>query len=284
MKHKVLRLLAISQLTLSATLAAQAATVVPQSAAFFSDNRVFSGGLTASDSFDMRAAVKADSGSVAIYGTYSNGLGSGTVSANLNTRWTDYLAATTEPDLFQYNRSFSSPAPLGDAGNPDPWAGTYTYFVDDVIVNGVQDAGESAASISVASGTIQQWDLVSNVSFSDGFNPEVSWEGVNGTERYQVRLFELVGTTSGDLLDIISLPGDESTTYSVTLDGNLFASNGGSLVVAVVADDRIFNGSFNQTINRSTIFTTHTVVPIPGAAWLFGSVLLGIASLARRKI
>ena len=45
---------------------------------------------------------------------------------------------------------------------------------------------------------------------------------------------------------------------------------------------RIVGGSFNNVIGNWTLEGTH-VVPVPAAAWLFGSGLLALTGLARRK-
>jgi hypothetical protein len=44
------------------------------------------------------------------------------------------------------------------------------------------------------------------------------------------------------------------------------------------------NGTYTNTIPNTTAFTTVAPVPVPAAAWLLGSALLGMAGLRRRKV
>ena len=42
-------------------------------------------------------------------------------------------------------------------------------------------------------------------------------------------------------------------------------------------------GGFNPSATAPTVFAKATVVPLPAAAWLFGSALLGLIGYSRRK-
>jgi hypothetical protein len=71
--------------------------------------------------------------------------------------------------------------------------------------------------------------------------------------------------TGGDLAPFYTLPGF-----------------GGGIILSVSGyDDNDFNESFARTDFNT--FANVGVVPIPAAAWLFGSALLGLFGVARRK-
>jgi hypothetical protein len=42
-------------------------------------------------------------------------------------------------------------------------------------------------------------------------------------------------------------------------------------------------GGFNANFNANLTGTPDTVIPVPAAVWLFGSGLLGLVGIARRK-
>lgn len=74
---------------------------------------------------------------------------------------------------------------------------------------------------------------------------------------------------------IVGISGDVITDYIMPSSGN--AGQGNQFFAAHVAG---FNDGYG---NSSAFFGGSTPVPVPAAIWLFGSGLLGLVGLARRK-
>jgi len=93
---------------------------------------------------------------------------------------------------------------------------------------------------------------------SPATNPAASnclWSGISNT----------VGNSAATVFRFASSDGDgDGTNGSGMVDGPFFA----------------FNANFNL---QGTLTPVETVVPVPAAVWLFGSGLLGLVGIARRK-
>jgi len=140
------------------------------------------------------------------------------------------------------------------------------YFIEQVefreeyVVSITQNAG---GGLAVAGGTLSVYDTVSG---------EVGLGGL-GTHTYTANTPNGGAHTNVDLLDLLS-PGTRVTDAIVTINNNLLAlsmGTGATAGVATIAKD------------FTAVEVTLQAVPIPAAAWLFGSVLVGFVTYSRRR-
>ena len=112
-----------------------------------------------------------------------------------------------------------------------------------------------SSNTEIASGTIGDFNLTAGSTITGFFT------GTAGT--YSV---------IGDIIDfpVITVVSGFAF-YGITADGNI--NNGGSVVMAP--------GSSSLNLAGTTI--DFTAVPVPAAAWLFGSGLIGLVAVSRRR-
>jgi len=126
-----------------------------------------------------------------------------------------------------------------------------------------------------ASGTANQWYY--------GMNGSVGSQGVTGTGTYL--LTALVGKNRSLIIGDSSFsckgPGNKCPDGLGNGVNQPYLSGSGSfsLTIPGVTTDSTFS---NVQLSFGT--TPETVVPIPAAVWLFGSGLLGLIGIARRRI
>lgn len=133
-------------------------------------------------------------------------------------------------------------------------------------------AGESGIYNTSGTGTV---DVNASLRLSDAANPVF---GVSETTNLTVDA--PFANTSGSNMDWSANGGFDLTT--ATWDGlssvnlrltNLLTATGGTSGLAYV----------DKSLVGAVGFTVVTVVPVPAAVWLFGSGLIGLIGLARRK-
>lgn len=78
-------------------------------------------------------------------------------------------------------------------------------------------------------------------------------------------------------LDLATLNIDDRTSSTLDLSGTGILSGSGF-------DPTNVTWTFSAQSLTSYSMTATTVVPVPAAAWLFGSGLIGLAGIARRKV
>jgi hypothetical protein len=100
---------------------------------------------------------------------------------------------------------------------------------------------------------------VDNIDFQDG----LAWGYNSG-----------VGLQLGD--------GTEDASYTVAQPGNM-AQTGGPGGGAAVGGAVLLGNAAGIFFNGDIVFTRVAIVPVPAAAWLFGSALVGLVGLGRRK-
>lgn len=86
-----------------------------------------------------------------------------------------------------------------------------------------------------------------------------------------------VFTIGGWQLDLTSLSIVDQTADLLTLEGSGFLSGNAFDITGV-------NWTFSASAVGTSYSMTMTAVPVPAAVWLFGSGLLGLIGVARRKI
>lgn len=187
------------------------------------------------------------------------------------------LAAPAEAVLVQVDWSASIPGTTTPAPGPGELSGTLGVF--DVNAAGDMFLLPSDGSLTVeASG------------FTDGF-PNGTYfftrEFNQGAPELQ---FLTIGTSPGDFsVNIV----DENTGLlspfpnACTVDGtngdcfvSIFDESGSGTDMAYVSLG--LSGDLSDK-NLAPIVYSFTVVPVPAAAWLFGSGLIGLIAIARRK-
>jgi len=146
----------------------------------------------------------------------------------------------------------------GTSGNLSLSAGTIN--IDGSLLGSVQgyyDLSLSAATNFVLNGTLANWKQITL---------EASTLYVAGTSSIST-----IGSTT---------PFSPVTDPSLSAGGKVL-DTGGSGIIGPVQGISISDGSIQLPGNNATLSLTTT--PIPAAAWLFGSGLLGLAGIRRRR-
>lgn len=152
-------------------------------------------------------------------------------------------------------------------GAADPTAGSFTFELLSTTATGAPDYASAPLATVAAS-----YDLTSsNYGFST-----LDFRSDN------------ISVSVGDKLAVVGITGSGVATTGLAVpnwvgtDGNPYA--GGAYYAAFIGDpsNLIANGTEGYDLNfRSYVDTS--VVPVPAAAWLFGSGLLALAGFARRQ-
>lgn len=124
-----------------------------------------------------------------------------------------------------------------------------------------QDGDEIDFYINVGSG----WQSDTNDYFSIIY-PSAGWLSINVSS---ANIF--LNTGDNFVIGLTGRDGGSTTTIQGTTDDRYNAG------------DLFLNGSIFSNPDYDINFRTRMVVPIPTSAWLFGSGLLGMVGIARRK-
>ncbi|MFA7593625.1 MAG: VPLPA-CTERM sorting domain-containing protein [Thiohalobacteraceae bacterium] len=123
-------------------------------------------------------------------------------------------------------------------------------------------------SLSISTANIQDvdpatWNITEDANAGGGFGKfEFELSGTGAT-RTTLLTFTISGVT-----------GDTLSSYAI---GSTLNPSSGEFFAAHVADFAMTNGA------TSAQFAGSTPVPVPAALWLFGSGLLGLVGISRRK-
>ena len=169
-----------------------------------------------------------------------------------------------------------------------------TYFMDFL------------PSVSItAGGFVQDGIRLSNdandylINFAD-YNGYGTPEGYSGSASSETWTIELVSGGAFDLQSILVFT-PEFPPPDISLTGNL--AGGGTVAHTILSGDidyinpSVMPGSFTNLLSVTLVEPTGyslyfdeillgeaTVVPVPAAIWLFGSGLMGLFGVARRKV
>jgi hypothetical protein len=96
--------------------------------------------------------------------------------------------------------------------------------------------------------------------------------------------------------DRVTADGPPATTLTNATAGGSLDITGGDFIIGaytaatgwvggtgLMTGDNIYTVSFTDTIPGASVVVDVSTVPVPAAAWLFGSGLLGLVGVARRR-
>ncbi len=215
-------------------------------------------------------------------GTVTNPLLSGTVTISDGSTATWNLPSsapyTTNPDgTFSY---------VGSVSNPLLWAFTWNVTVDpDPLIS-------ATFGITNNTGIAKHFDLLFTLPVGSPFGTPAQKSGSLGAS------FQDLNNSGSVTLSNISWNGQIDGSNAMPLfsgdfgcggagcTGNIFPVSDGPLSSTGVNTNIGIHLSFDLTAGDKATFTTSfevVPVPLPAAAWLFGSGLLGLGAFARRR-
>lgn len=163
------------------------------------------------------------------------------------------------------------------AGN----AGTNTF--------GVYDNANPGNFVQLLDGTATPGLIVGQALLTIAADGSVLRNGVDTTVDFAGNSFGFyLGTTQGNYFSDSSLNGGMDHMYAYQGTGDTvqlpgLAAGLWSQNEYILAWEDIYDGGDKDHNDMVLIVESVTPVPIPAAAWLFGSGLLGLAGIARRK-
>jgi len=169
-------------------------------------------------------------------------------------------------------------AKLAETGGAAPW--TWTTTVANVLVTSTEDIFPPEGTgfgITYGGGDAFEQSQQVNISTTGVYDISVKANALTGTALVSGSnrplldgAFELfVGTASSPIFDVITTDGWDTLTWRTTLDAGLIdvgLRNRASAIYSIAFDEY-----------------SVTLVPVPAAVWLFGSGLIGLIGVARRK-
>lgn len=153
-----------------------------------------------------------------------------------------------------------------------------------VAVNGLYggglDLGSNLGSFTFSTGALTSGTLSGGGTFAGGGSFSIMGNGTNGVPNGAI----FTGTFSGPLTWSVVTLANGTHNYTLTgavsgTLGNGYATNGATIQLTINTGKGFFNGS--TTISSGD---TNIVVPEPGTLSLFGTGLIGLAGVIRRKL
>lgn len=208
--------------------------------------------------------------------------------------WSSFSFVTDDPFVANPgpNTSNGSAARVSTGGNPDAYfQAVHTFTTGDTIwTGGIKNdysynplVDGTIATLSVTADVkqiIQQgssaWLLVVEQAGQPYYS--VPWAGFSGGSWLSVTASNLSAT------DFDTNPWVGYAGISPSGNHPDFGSTGASIQFGFMFGNRVVgNGTITHTLGLDNFSVTIAPVPIPAAAWLFGSGLLGLVGIARRK-
>ncbi len=169
--------------------------------------------------------------------------------------------------------------------NPGPFAGGENFFgsfeMDESVV-------ASGSSIKIFTGAMDNFTLNVGSFVFTGENGNIrQFSSAGGTsDFFSVSIDNIVGTLTGNvgssILTGFKVDWRGANLFDPTsqLANNLTIADFSYTRTTIEFDNTVFNTAIN---NASDITFGPSAVPVPAAAWLFGSGLLGLVGIARRR-
>ena len=142
----------------------------------------------------------------------------------------------------------------------------------------------AGAGISTNGGTLALFDD-SDIGFGSAL--EIGQDGGhvvftdNNDGSWNAEVFDVTNTSGGS----ITLSGDNSFSLGIDWGAGYFGDTNYSLLSSPDAYLIVFDGldGSGDRISGNTLAIDLAPIPVPAAAWLFGTGLLGIVGIARRR-
>jgi hypothetical protein len=97
-----------------------------------------------------------------------------------------------------------------------------------------------------------------------------------------------IGITAGPLTALTTISTLATTEWELDASGNLSGVDGSiklqNILVAGSLDPGAFRAFIEKKLIQISVNTQATVVPLPPAAWMLGSALVGLVTVGRRKL
>lgn len=143
---------------------------------------------------------------------------------------------------------------------------------------------DSGPGISTNGGTLSLFDD-SDTGFANAL--EIGQDGGhvvftdNNDGSWNAEVFDVTNTSGGS----ITLSGDNSFSLGVDWGAGYFGDTNFSLLSSPDTYLVVFDGidGLGDRISGNTLAVDLAPIPVPAAAWLFGTGLLGIVGIARRR-
>jgi len=181
----------------------------------------------------------------------------------------DYGTLQITGDTIFATPSFGVSAANGEGTNIFQNIGSIFVVAKDGYSFSSIDIVESGTYQTTGNGTV---DLTGSLQIIDSDAPLLT----NATDFLGVSDLSLSGLNSWQAslnYDLTTAMWDNTNSIQLTLTNTLFATSpdGGSTAI------------INQTLTGSSMGMSINTIPVPAAVWLFGSGLIGLAGVARRR-
>jgi len=159
-------------------------------------------------------------------------------------------------------------------------SGDFVSYTVETGVNGDYSVWNFAAGGSInITGTLAGTSIPAGSTLMSGSFTQVSVIGLpNGTFEFQIAAGEFSDTKNAELLSYYGLPVDHSYLGNINLSFLGIDADGNPSTADFQSTQVLSGDVFNRPDPNSI-----SAVPVPAAAWLFGSGLLGFVAVGRRR-